>query len=101
MFRSIYFVATLTVLFVTFASVDANAELMKNLVKEYTRNTKKRLPHNGACTADKIAVRKEWYAFPIPYPRSMSCEIIKWLTYFSGSQGQSKQPISSGIHQSR
>ncbi|KAF2792362.1 Di-copper centre-containing protein [Melanomma pulvis-pyrius CBS 109.77] len=33
---------------------------MKKLVKEYIRNTKKGLPSNGACTADKIAVRKEW-----------------------------------------
>lgn len=65
MFRSIIFLATLAILALSFTAVDASPELMNKLVKEYRDNTKERLPQNGSCTADKLAVRKEWYAFPL------------------------------------
>ena len=60
MFRSIVLAATLAVLCIASASVDANPDLMNKLVKTYSDNTKKRLPPQGACRADNLAVRKEW-----------------------------------------
>ena len=70
MFRSIFFVATLAVLCITVASVGATPDrvLMNKLVKEYIDNTKKRLPHNGTCTANNLVVRKEWYLRLSPSP---------------------------------
>lgn len=59
MFRSIFFVATLAVLCVT-VSAAPDRVLMNKLVKEYIDNTKKGLPYNGTCTANNLAVRKEW-----------------------------------------
>lgn len=35
--------------------------LMRSLVATYKNNTLNRLPEDGACTADNIVVRKEWY----------------------------------------
>lgn len=68
MFRLIGYVATLVVLYVTAASADASLELMKQLVDEYTTNTKEQLPDNGDCTVDRLAVRKEWYVrLPSPF----------------------------------
>ncbi|KAL9083798.1 MAG: hypothetical protein Q9165_008357 [Trypethelium subeluteriae] len=60
MFRSIGFVATLAVLCIVLASVEASPALMRQLVKEYTVNTKKRLAEDGICRADNLAVRREW-----------------------------------------
>lgn len=103
MFRSIFFVATLAVLCVTFASVDGNSQLMKKLVKEYTDNTKNRLPKSGACSTSNLVVREEWYAVPClyhTYSRFISWEMIKPLMCFSGLQGRSEQPDTFGIHQS-
>lgn len=64
--RFFYSLAALAVLFLGLASADASSDLMKKLVKEYKANTLKRLPEDGACTADNIAVRKEWYASHLP-----------------------------------
>ena len=59
MFRLIFFVATIVVLLcITFA--DASPELMKELVKQYQKNTNQRLLQHGDCTKSNIVRRKEW-----------------------------------------
>jgi hypothetical protein len=60
MLRLFYFLTALAVLFLGLTSAD-DSFLMKELVKDYQRNTLKRLPQTGACTAKNIVVRKEWY----------------------------------------
>lgn len=61
MLRLSLIMAVLAVMSFTFVVVDASPQLMDKLVKTYTENTKRRLPKNGACGTNNLAVRKEWY----------------------------------------